>query len=120
MFIDLQKKFQQDENLKNSITIKQIFFKDKEESFKIDKDSNLVIVTKGRNALKDLCKEFDHVMVDEYFADFEHLSKESRTEFGETMANQKTLWMSYEVGSLVFLWLRSPPLPLRTSNLSLQ
>ena len=94
LFLDLQKKFQQDENHKKNITIKQIYFNDEEEPDKVDKDSNLVFVTKGRNALKDLCKDFHHVMVDEYFADFEHLSQESQSEFGEAMSKKKTLWIA--------------------------
>ena len=95
LFLDLQKKFQQDENLRNNITIKQISFRDREEEpFKEDKDSNLIVVTKGKNALKDLCKNFCHVMVDEFFADFEHLSPGSQSEFGEAMSNKKTLWIA--------------------------
>ena len=95
LFLDLQKKFQQDENLKKNITIKQISFDDdEEEPFKVDKDSNLVFVTKERNALKDLCKDFHHVMVDEYFANFEHLSQGSQSEFGEAMSKKKTLWIA--------------------------
>jgi len=33
-------------------------------------------------------------MVDEYFANFEHLSQESQSEFGEAMSNKQTLWIA--------------------------
>ena len=96
LFLDLQKKFQQDENLRSNIAIKQIMFVDRvdEPVVKYDQHSNLVFVSKGKGALKSLCDDFHHVMVDEFFENFEHLSQESQAEIGEAMAKKKTLWVA--------------------------
>ena len=70
LFYDLQQKFQDHDR----ITVKSILFHDK-----------------TNNNLLDIAKDHQHVMVDEFFADFDRLSDQSQKEFKDMISTKSTV-----------------------------
>ena len=88
LFLDLQKKFEELEN----VTIKQISFDDVK-SHGAD-GPNVIQMRPRNNALQNLTKDFNYIFVDEFFEDFEHFSEESRNDFSEALRKKKTVWIA--------------------------